>query len=102
MTPLGPGLYGPQLAGFIKRTSIHSYIQNGKALGPCGLEEEGFLFFFILFPLKAMGANDPQGGAIFDPRGMVGRIYKEHHYTLLHTALGFVVSEKKTFLCFFQ
>ena len=27
----------------------------------------------------------PRGGAIFDPRGMVGRIYKEDHYTLLHT-----------------
>ena len=32
-----------------------------------------------------MGANDPLGGAIFYPRGMVGRIYKEDHYTLLHT-----------------
>ena len=33
----------------------------------------------------SMGANDPRGRAIFDPRGMVGRIYKEDHYTLLHT-----------------
>ena len=32
-----------------------------------------------------MGANDSRGGAIFDLRGMVGRIYKEDHYTLLHT-----------------
>ena len=32
-----------------------------------------------------MGDNDPRGLAIFDPRGMVGRIYKEDHYTLLHT-----------------
>ena len=32
-----------------------------------------------------MGANDPRGGAIFDPRGMVGRIYKQDHYILLHT-----------------
>ena len=32
-----------------------------------------------------MGANDSRGGAIFDPRGMVGRIYKENHYTMLHT-----------------
>ena len=34
-----------------------------------------------------MGANDPRGGAIFDPRGMIGKIYKEdlHVYTLLHT-----------------
>ena len=32
-----------------------------------------------------MGANDPWGVAIFVPMGMVGRIYKEDHYTLLHT-----------------
>ena len=44
----------------------------------------------------------PQGGALVDPRGMVGRIYKEDHFTLLLTkyeALGLVVSEK-IFLCF--
>ena len=34
---------------------------------------------------KSMGDNDPWGGAIFDPRGMVGRISKEDHYTSLHT-----------------
>ena len=32
-----------------------------------------------------MGANDPRGGAIFDPRGMIGRIYIKYHLTLLHT-----------------
>ena len=32
----------------------------------------------------SMGANDLRGGAIFDSRGMVGRIYKEDYYTLLH------------------
>ena len=32
-----------------------------------------------------MGANDPRGRAIFDHRGMIGRIYIEDHYTLLHT-----------------
>ena len=26
-----------------------------------------------------------RGGAIFYPRGIVGRIHKEDHYTLLHT-----------------
>ena len=31
-----------------------------------------------------MGPNDPRDRAIFDPRGMVGMIYKEDHYTLLH------------------
>ena len=40
--------------------------------------------FFYVFPLS-MGANDPRVGAIFDPRGMVGRIDKEDHYTLLHS-----------------
>ena len=34
---------------------------------------------------KYMGANDPRGGAIFDPSGMIGRIYIEDHLTLLHT-----------------
>ena len=32
-----------------------------------------------------MGANDPPGQGHFNHRGMVGRIYKEDHYTLLHT-----------------
>ena len=32
-----------------------------------------------------MRANDPRGRAIFDPRGSIGRIYKEDFYTLLHT-----------------
>ena len=34
---------------------------------------------------KSMGANDPQGVANLDPRGMIGRIYVEYHLTLLHT-----------------
>ena len=32
-----------------------------------------------------MGANDPQAMASLDPRGLIGRIYVEDHYTLLHT-----------------
>ena len=41
-----------------------------------------------------------------DPRGMVGRIYKEDHYTLLHTKYessarcGF--REEDNFICFFH
>ena len=50
--------------------------------GPCGFGEEDFLCFSHC---KSMGANDPRGGAIFDPRGKIGRIYIEDHYTLLHT-----------------
>ena len=45
-----------------------------KALGLVVLEK-----IFYVFP------NDPRGGARMDPRGTVGRIYKEDHYTLLHT-----------------
>ena len=41
---------------------------------------------FVCFShCKHIGANDPQDGIIFDPRGMIGRIYVEHHITLLHT-----------------
>ena len=51
--------------------------------GPCDFGEEEF---FLCFPhCMSMGANESPGMAIFDPRGMVGRIYKEDHYTLLHT-----------------
>ena len=44
--------------------------------GPCGFGEEDFLCFSHC---KSMGANDRRGGAIFDPRGMIGRIYIEDH-----------------------
>ena len=50
-----------------------------------------------------MGANDPRGGAIFDPRGMIGRIYKQDHYTLLHTKYegsGPCGFGEEIFLCF--
>ena len=51
-----------------------------------------------------MGDDDPRCGTIFDPRGMVGKIYKEGHYTLIHTKYessrpcGF---GEDFFLCFF-
>ena len=78
MTPgAGPFLTpGAWLAGFIKRTTTHCYIQNMKALGLVVLEKK---IIFYVFPMT------PRGGAHMDPRGMVGRIYKEDHYTLLHT-----------------
>ena len=41
---------------------------------------------------------DDDAGAYIDPRGTVGRIYKENHCTLLHTnmdVLGLVFSKKK-------
>ena len=46
--------------------------------GPCGFG--GRRRFFLCFShCKSMGANDPRGGAIFDPRGMIGRIYIEDY-----------------------
>ena len=53
-----------------------------KALGLVVLEKKILLCFSHC---KSMGANDPRGAAIFDPRGMIGRIYIEDHKTLLHT-----------------
>ena len=45
--------------------------------GPCGFGEEDF---FYVFPIVSLwGANDPRVGAIFGPRGMIGRIYIEDH-----------------------
>ena len=92
---------GAWLAGFIKRTTIHCYTQNMKALGFVVSEKKTFLCFSHC---KSMGANDPQNRAIFDPRSMVGRNYKEDHYKLLHTKhessgpCGF--GEEDFFLCF--
>ena len=91
MMPQGRGPYGPQghvwtpgtrLAGFIKRTTIYCYTQNMTALGLVVLEKKIFYVFPIacLWELMTLGA-----GPFFDPRGMVGRIYKEDHYTSLHT-----------------
>ena len=54
-----------------------------KALGLVVSDEKKIFLCFSY--CMSMGDNDPRGGAIFDPRGMVGRIYKEDHYTLLHT-----------------
>ena len=47
-----------------------------KALGLVVLEKK---IVFMFFPMTTLGRG-PYG-----PRGTVGRIYKEDHYTLLHT-----------------
>ena len=73
---------GSRLAGFIKRSSIHCYIQNIKALSLVVLEK---IFFIGISLCQAMGANDLQGGAIFDHKGMIGRISVELHLSLLHS-----------------
>ena len=68
-----------------------------KALGLVVSEEK--IFFYVL-PMT------PRDGAHMDPRGTAGKIYKEDHYTLLHTKYesfgpcGF--GEEEIFLKFFQ
>ena len=57
-------------------TLLHTKYESSE---PFSFGEEDFFYVFPIF--KSMGANDPRGGANFDPRGMVGRIYKEDHYT---------------------
>ena len=44
-------------------------------------------FFIMLFPIirQDMEANDLQGMANLDPRGMVGMVYVGDHHTLLYT-----------------
>ena len=46
-----------------------------KALGLVVSEKK---IFFYVFPIVSLWS-------IFDPRGMICRIYTEDHYTLLHT-----------------
>ena len=53
-----------------------------KALGLVVSEKKIFYVFPIVYLWKLM---TPPGGAIFDSRGMIGRIYKEDHFTLQHT-----------------
>ena len=53
-----------------------------KALSLVVSEKKIFLCFSHC---KAMEANDPRGGAILDPRGMIGRIYVKLRITTLHT-----------------
>ena len=54
-------------------TLLHT---NMNALGLVVSEKKIFLCFSNC---KSMGANEPRGAAIFDPRGMICRIYIEDH-----------------------
>ena len=71
------------LAGFIKRTTTHCYIQNMKGLGLMVSEKKIFFLCFLIVSLWEI--MTPKAGPFLTQRGMVGRIYKEDHYTLLHT-----------------
>ena len=60
------------VAGFRKGATRHCYTQNNKAKGYEVSEKKIYLCFSNC---KSMEANDPQGEAIFYPRGITGRIY---------------------------
>ena len=67
---------GARLAGVYDHyTLLHTKTESS---GLCGFGEEDF--FLCFSHCMSIGPNDPQVGAIFDTRGMVGRIYKEDHY----------------------
>ena len=67
---------GAPFAAFIKERIIHWSTQHMKALGHMVSEKKIFLCF---------SHDVPRAGARMDPRGTVGRIYKEDNYTLLKT-----------------
>ena len=81
---------GARLAGFIKRTTIHCYIQNMKALGLVVSEKK--IFFYV-----------PATGPIWTPGARLAGFIKRtiiHCYTQNMKALGLVVSGGKIFYVF--
>ena len=80
---------GAQLAGFIKRTTIHCYKQNKKALGHMVSEKKKIFLCFT---------HDPTGaGPVWTPGARLAGFIKRttiHCYIQNMKALGLVVSEK--------
>ena len=91
---------GARLAGFIKRTTIHCYTQNMKALGLVVSEK----IFFNVFPnVCHWELMTPGAEPFLTPGALLAGFIKRttiHCYTQSMKALGLVVSEKKIFLCF--
>ena len=85
---------GAQLAGFIKRTTIHCYIENMKALGLVISEKK---------VISIYSHDAPGAGPVWTPgarlAGFMKRITR-HCYKHNMKALALVVSEKKIFICF--
>ena len=83
----------PRLAGFIKRTTTHCYIQNMKALGLVVSEKKIFLCF---------SHDAPGAWPVWIPGAWLAGFIKRttiHCYIQNMKALGLVVSAK-IFLCF--
>ena len=91
MTPRAGPFFTPGtwLAGFIKKATIHCYIQNMKALGLVVSEKKVFLCF----------SHDAPGvGPVWSTGAQLAGFIKRtiiHCYTQNMKALGLVVSEKK-------
>ena len=62
---------GVPLAAFIKESIIHESTQHMKALGH--MVSENFFYVFPIVRLREL--LTPRGGAISDPRGILGWIY---------------------------
>ena len=84
MTPWGVASLEP--SGLIGRIYVgdHYTLVHTKYIS-CGPHDSGEKDFLFFSHYKSMGANDLQGVASLDPRGLIGRIYLGDHYTLLHT-----------------
>ena len=77
MTPRGVARMDPRgTVGRIHKEDHYTFLLTKyESSGPCGFGED----FLCFSHCKSMGANDPRGGAIFDPRGMIGMINIEDH-----------------------
>ena len=64
---------GALKAVFIKRITIHtcSYTKHINAVGLLVSDK----IFYDFYRRKALEANESRGGAIFDPRDMIDKIY---------------------------
>ena len=84
MTPLGHGCMDHRgTVGSIYKEDHYTLLHTKyESSGPCDFGEEDF---FMFSHCKAMEANDPRGGTIFDTRGMIGRIYVKLRITMLFT-----------------
>ena len=63
------------------------------------------IFCFCFSNCKSKGVIDLQGGAISDPRGMLGRIYVKLHIRMLHTkyrSFGCCGFKEEGFFMYFQ
>ena len=83
--PRGGAISDPRgmFGGIYVKLHITMLHTKYRSFGCCGFREEDFS---CIFHYKPMADNDaPVAGPVFDPRDTVSRIYKEDHYTLLHT-----------------